>query len=260
MIIHDILFSSIRCGMEKDIPNTELSMEECNSLLEISIDQSILPIVYRGLKQMTVPVQSLSQFDRAWIRNVFWHSQHQEALRKITSALDDAEIPYVPLKGAVLQYLYLDPNMRKSGDIDILTREEDLDRAVHAIEENAGFSYVQRNYHDVNMTNSRVVLGLHFSIKENMENIDRLLSKAWDYTEPTGEGYRYSFTPEYQVFHVIAHMSYHLVHGGLGIRPFLDLWLLKNRPTSMKMRSERCVMIAESSRFMRKAMSSLMHG
>lgn len=229
MRIHDILFSAIRCGMEQDISNIELSMEACNSLLEISIGQSILPVVYRGLKRMNIPADCINQFDRAWIRNVFWHSQRQEALRKITSALDDAQIPYVPLKGAVLQYLYPVPNMRTSGDIDILTREEDLDRAVHAIEENAGFSYVQRNYHDVNMTNSRVVLELHFSIKENMENIDKLLSKAWDYAEPTGEGYRYSFTPEYQVFHVIAHMSYHLVHGGLGIRPFLDLWLLKNK-------------------------------
>lgn len=225
----DVLFSLIRCGMEHETTSLDLSTTDYNRVLGISVGQSIIPIVYRGLKRMNAPADSLKLFDQAWIRNVFWHSQRQEALRKITSALDDAEIPYVPLKGAVLQYLYPDPNMRTSGDIDILTREEDLNRAVHAIEENAGFSYVQRNYHDVNMTNSRVLLELHFSIKENMENIDKLLSKAWDYAEPTGEGYRYSFTPEYQVFHVIAHMSYHLVHGGLGIRPFLDLWLLKNK-------------------------------
>ena len=146
MRIHDVLFSAIRCGMDQEISNIELSMEECNSLLSISIGQSILPVVYRGLKRMDIPVDCLNQFDRAWIRNVYWHSQRQEAIRKITSALDNVEIPYVPLKGAVLQYLYPDPNMRTSGDIDILTREEDLDRAVHAIEENAGFSYVQRNY------------------------------------------------------------------------------------------------------------------
>ena len=137
----DKLLSLIRCGMEQEFPDIELSIEECNSLLEISIGQSILPVVYRGLKRMNIPADCLNQFDRAWIRNVFWHSQRQEALRKITSALDDAEIPYVPLKGAVLQYLYPDPNMRTSGDIDILTHEEDLDRAVHAIEENAGFTY-----------------------------------------------------------------------------------------------------------------------
>lgn len=229
MRIRDNLFAAIRCGMEQETTDIGLSPEDCSALLEMSMRQSILPIVYGGIKRMSVPTESLNRFDREWIKNVFWHSQRQDALRKITSALEEAEIPYVPLKGAVLQYLYPDPNMRTSGDIDILTREEDLDRAVRAIEEHAGFSFVRRNYHDVNMTNSRVVLELHFSIKENMENIDKLLSKVWDYAEPMENCCRYSFTPEFQLFHVVAHMSYHMVHGGVGIRPFLDLWLLRNK-------------------------------
>ena len=28
------------------------------------------------------------------------------------------------------------------------------------------------------------------------------------------------------MFYVIAHMSHHFAHGGLGMRPFIDLWLL----------------------------------
>ena len=39
------------------------------------------------------------------------------------------------------------------------------------------------------------------------------------------------FPPDYLIFHVFAHMSHHFTHGGLGIRPFIDLWLLKNRTT-----------------------------
>ena len=31
------------------------------------------------------------------------------------------------------------------------------------------------------------------------------------------------------MFYILAHMSYHLLSGGLGIRPFLDLWLLERR-------------------------------
>ena len=36
----------------------------------------------------------------------------------------------------------------------------------------------------------------------------------------------YRETPEFFLFHHIAHMSYHFVAGGCGIKPFLDLWLL----------------------------------
>jgi hypothetical protein len=34
-------------------------------------------------------------------------------------------------------------------------------------------------------------------------------------------------TPEYQLFHTVAHMAYHFKHGGCGVKPFLDLWLLQ---------------------------------
>lgn len=78
------------------------------------------------------------------------------------------------------------------------------------------------------MLNRNVHLELHFSIKEHEENLDKVLIRAWEYAE-LAEGYRYAFTPEFQIFHIVAHMSYHFLHGGLGIRPFLDLWLLRSK-------------------------------
>ena len=229
MIIRDKLFSAIRSGLEQEISDLEISAIDCGELLEISVKQSIMPIVYRGLKRMGVPAEYLEQFNSAWFKHVFRFGQRHDALGKLSTALNNRKIPYVPLKGAVLQYLYPDPNMRTSSDIDILVHEEDIDQAVQAIEDHTAFVFVKRNYHDVLMTNSRVALELHFSIKENMENIDKLLSKAWEYAQLTDDGFRYEFTPEYLLFHVVAHMSYHMVHGGLGIRPFLDLWLLRNK-------------------------------
>ena len=79
------------------------------------------------------------------------------------------------------------------------------------------------------MISTRVHLELHFSIKENDERIDKVLVKAWDFTLNSGEGSMYVFSPEYQIFHIVAHMCHHFLHGGLGIRPFLDLWLLRNQ-------------------------------
>ena len=96
MRIRDNLFAAICCGMNQETADIELSAEDCSRLLEISIRHSILPIVYGGIKRMSVPTESLNRFDREWIKNVFWHSQRQDALGKITSALEKAEIPYVP--------------------------------------------------------------------------------------------------------------------------------------------------------------------
>ena len=110
----------------------------------------------------------------------------------------------------------------------MLVKEDDVEEAVAAIENATDIVKKKRNYHDISMVNSQIHLELHFSILENMENIDKLLSHVWDYAVQN-EGSRYKLTPEFQIFHIAAHMSYHMVHGGLGIRPFLDLWLLRTK-------------------------------
>ena len=227
--IHNRLFIAIRKGMDIEVPNLELSVEECNSMMQIGERQSIQPVIYRGFKQMNVSEDCLKQFDRSMLKNAYKYIKRNEELKSITGALDNDGIPYIPLKGAVLKQLYPEPEMRTSSDIDVLVLEKDIKNAVRAVESSTDFKFELRNYHDMQMRVPGTVLEMHFSIKENMANIDKLLGRAWDYAKPTGSGLGYAFTPEFQIFHVIAHMSYHMVHGGLGIRPFLDLWLLRNK-------------------------------
>ena len=225
----DNLFAVIRAGMGLDVPALKLSEEECASLLRIARRQSIMSIVYRGLKQMGVSQSVLKDYDQFRLRTEYQSVQHDDALKRICAVLDEEKIPYVLLKGAVLRHLYPDPVLRSSCDIDVLVHEEDIDKAVAVLEEKTDFKKAKKLYHDISMVSSRVHLELHFNIKEDMDNIDPLLSKVWDYTCSAGEETQYSMTPEFQIFHVVAHMDYHFLHGGLGIRPFLDLWLLRNK-------------------------------
>ena len=227
--IRDRLFMAIRKGMDIEVPSIELSVEECNEIMQIGERQSIQLIIYRGFKLMNLSQDCLRQHDRSMLKAAYKYIMRSEELNRITGALDNVGIPYIPLKGAVLKQLYPEPELRTSSDIDVLVREKDLDNAVKAVETTTDFKFESRNYHDVQMRVPGTVLEMHFSIKENMANIDKLLSRAWDFAKPTGSGTRYAFTSEFQIFHVIAHMSYHMVHGGLGIRPFLDLWLLRNK-------------------------------
>ena len=212
-----------------DIPSTiTITAEECEELAAFGKKQSILPVVYTGLKKMDLPADQLKEIDRERNRDLRKFVLHNDALEKIESALSEEQIAYIPLKGSALRHLYPAPEMRTSCDIDVLVHEEDIDRAVAAIEQATDFAMRKRNYHDISMADQHSHLELHFSLKENMGNIDKLLSHVWNYAVPCGES-RHQLTPEFQVFHVIAHMSYHMVHGGLGIRPFLDLWLLRTK-------------------------------
>ena len=226
--LRDNLFAVICAGMDQCSDQINLSTEDCKELIQIGMQQSILPIIYRGMKKSNAPEDLVKECDRGRLQNIKQYMIQNDALRKICAALDEEQIPYIPLKGAVLRQLYPAPELRTSCDIDVLVKEEELDKAVIAIENATDFKSQKRNYHDISMLNSKVHLELHFSILENMESIDRLLSHVWEYADQDC-GFRYKLTPEFQIFHIIAHMSYHMVHGGLGIRPFLDLWLLRTK-------------------------------
>ncbi|MBP5416513.1 MAG: nucleotidyltransferase family protein [Clostridiales bacterium] len=223
------LYAVIRAGMGVSNPSLELTDEEVSAFLKVAGKQSILPILYRGLKNMGVSEDSLAKYEYNRSKSEYRAIQHDNALRMIRDTLDAEGIPYVLLKGAVLRNLYPTIILRTSSDIDVLVRESDIERAVCLLEQKTDFKKAKESYHDISMFGSRVHLELHFSLKENDEKLDQLLTKAWEYAESSGEGSMFSFTPEYQIFYIIAHMSYHFLHGGLGIRPFLDLWLLRNK-------------------------------
>lgn len=163
---------------------------------------------------------------------------------RICKTFEDEKIQYIPLKGSVIRKFYPEPFMRTSCDIDILVKENDLDRAVNTLVEKLSFTTKgNRDFHDVSVfSESETHLELHFNIMENMENVDELLGKVWEYAVPSEDGScRYEMTNEYLIFHNISHMSYHFVNGGCGIRPFVDLYLLeKNLDYDKAKLSELC--------------------
>ena len=225
---HKKLFAVIRSGLVDNHIMQSLSDQDYQYLLQIGEKQFIIPIIYQGLKNIGIPDKFIYSFNKVQFKCMRLFILQNDALQKVEETLENANIQYVPLKGAVLRQLYPHPELRTCCDIDILVKEEDLEKAIISIKGNTDFKNEKRKFHDISMVNSDVHLELHFSILENMHNIDKMLSRVWDYVVPD-VGFRYKFTTEFLIFHIIAHMSYHMVHGGLGIRHFIDLWLLRTK-------------------------------
>ena len=153
-------------------------------------------------------------------------------LEKVSELFEKERLSFIPLKGAVIRKLYPENWMRTSCDIDVLVHEEDLDRAEKLLCEKLGYtSNGERNYHDISLfSETGVHIELHFNIKENMENVDSLLERVWDYAQPVADGsFEYKLMDEFLLFQHIAHMSYHVADGGCSVRYFLDLFLLKKK-------------------------------
>lgn len=150
--------------------------------------------------------------------------------QRIYKLFEDHAIEFVPLKGSVVRQYYPEPYMRTSKDIDILIHEEDLHRAYQTLVSALDYQGLDvPRFHDISLfSQSGVQLELHFNLQEKRENLDKLLRKVWDHCVDTGDGkYHKQQSPEYYIFHHLAHMVNHFLRGGCGIRPFIDLYYIQ---------------------------------
>jgi len=226
-----------------DILHSTINEMDKNDSFKQKITPDILASVYRLAKkhdlahilsefvyhnEIDIPNELQAQLQKEAVIAVYRQEQMKRAYEEICRAFEDAEIVYIPLKGSVIRPFYPDESIRTSCDIDILIHEEDLKTAIGTLQ-TRGYLCEKPNYHDVSLYSpNKVHLELHFNIQENMDHLDAVLKNAWDYAVPVNRT-QYAFSKEFFAFHIFAHMAYHFVHGGCGIRSLLDIWVMEHK-------------------------------
>ncbi len=103
-----------------------------DKFIALASEHRILPLAYARLTASGVPLPSSveSSLRDAWQRNLFHCTANAAELTQIFDVFQRENIPALPFKGIVLaQSAYNDLAARNAGDIDILIRFEDLQRA-----------------------------------------------------------------------------------------------------------------------------------
>ncbi len=232
--LQDILIKILRSELnETELDSTvkdQLTPEVISALFLLSKRHDLAHIVSSALYKygLLTDGEMLSKCRREEILSVYRYEQIQYAYGQICDAFDEINIPYIPLKGSVIRPYYPKESMRTSCDIDILVKEENLEVAIGALTER-GFECGERHYHDVSLYSpNKIHLELHFNIQENIETLDVVLKDAWNYAVPEKNS-RYAFSKEFFLFHIFAHISYHFLAGGCGIRPLMDIWIMEHK-------------------------------
>lgn len=156
------------------------------------------------------------------------YEQQKAEFERIRNIFNDAEIKFIPMKGAVIKKMYPEPWMRTSCDIDILVHEDDVDRATEVLNDNGFDTGEKKGSRHISFYYGNFHLELHFHICENNKQVNELLTNVWDYTEQVSE-YEFKEKAEFFVLYHIVHMARHFLSGGCGVRPFIDLWILKQK-------------------------------
>ncbi len=154
----------------------------------------------------------------------------------VTQRLEQAEVDFILLKGAVIRDLYPERWLRTSCDVDVLIKKKDVDKAISVLCNGDVFKKGKDStLHDhALVSQSGITLELHYTLEQDgaLPKTDQILNKAWDGAMLDGDyKHKHKFSHETFMFYHIAHMAKHFVHGGCGIRPFIDLKLLLDKFT-----------------------------
>lgn len=222
---------------------SELFQEKLSEDLLASIDEEAVASLYRLSKAHDLAHivgnalsgagllqgEAVKKFQKWQYLAIYRYQRILYELAALTAVLEEAEIPYMPLKGTVLREYYPDPSMRTSCDIDILVHPADLDKAKALLVEKLSYRPDSEGFHDIGFfTPSDLNVELHFALHGEDDKRTAKLGDPWDHcTLKEGSSFEYRMTNEFFYAYAMAHAAKHFYIGGCGIRPFMDIVIMK---------------------------------
>lgn len=231
----NIMFFHLIRSAVSSIPLTddelaEYSPDLLQEFLSIAKKHDVAHLIVLGLKKNGLLSDSDPALEKIMLKAAYRYERLNYEYKRICSALEEAEIPFIPLKGSILRRFYPEPWMRTSCDIDVLVHKDDLESAIEYLSKNLNYEEKERSAHDISLFSpSNIRLELHFDLVEEgyANNAIETLNCVWDNVSPApNHVYMHEMSNPFFYFYHFAHMAKHFEYGGCGIRPFLDLWIL----------------------------------
>ena len=234
----ELFVSLMRCGLKRDKGaffceyNAEL-IKEAAKIAEI---HSLEAIFRDGLMSITDNASEKMQLVVRAGADIAASAERYEAFKYAIEMIAKAGVQTVMMKGFMIREFYPVPEYRGFGDVDILIKSEDTDKAIKALQ---SIGYV-RNINEEHIAGMRCgdrLFEMHTSlISEDLvipADARQLLEDAWEHTEAAGKDCLYVFTPEYHFFYMILHIAKHFYGAGAGVRMFLDIALVTEKSKGM---------------------------
>ena len=206
-------------------------------VLRIAALQKTRGLVFNALlkSDITLDQDTRLRMQQFLVQTIFTHKKLDSALVRVMTALREADIPAVLLKGQGLARNYPDPQMRECGDIDLYIGPERLEEAIRVLR--PVVERVDERIHaDKHCTFGigSAIIELH---KRSSLTYSRRLERFYHALETEGcsrglvpldfDGVQVD-TPEptFNAFYVFFHAWDHFLECGIGLRQLCDWALL----------------------------------
>ncbi len=224
------LFKLIECGLnEKPFDHVFTDEKETTKAL-----------IENGLVGITYPMMSEKNFkDSKWYlvlkkafgAYIYKDLQQDGHIKGIKSAFNQHGIDHIFLKGSRLKHLYPSTYMRAMGDIDIIVRKNDFEKAIHEL---SALDYKQVGaitHHHSFLGVDDSEIELHQSLVSDFDWTQGiLLNRVWDVSKSIHQ-HQFQMEPEFEYTYLLLHLYRHLKQTGIGLRSLLDLYIFKQNNT-----------------------------
>jgi len=207
-----------------------LSTDEIKAIYTLSKAHDLAHIAGDALSRAgLLQGEAVKAFQKWQYLALYRYQRVSYEISELRRVLNEEKIPFMPLKGTVLREHYPDPAMRTSVDIDILVHGEDLERVKNLLIETLSYRFDVEEGHDVSFfAPSELHVEIHFALCDEKDKRTLSLGDPWENAHlKEGCLYEYEMTNEFFYAYSMAHAAKHFYVGGCGIRPFMDMVVMR---------------------------------
>lgn len=229
----------IKCKIEEILSN----VLDWNYIVDCSVKQGISPLFYWNMKKISsgkdVPSEVMKNLEKMYYSNLARNMLLYDELNKILTAFKKANIDTIVLKGAFLaEEIYKNIGLRPMSDIDLLIKEEDIQKAkkeltelkysatsIHQTKLHEQFQTVLGNELSVIHHNKKIAIDLHWDIQSPHIPFEVDINKFWNNARliKIAGIETLTFVPENLLQHLCLHMDKHInISGSPPAKPLRD--------------------------------------
>lgn len=211
----------------------------------------LLPLAYDGLQKTPILWQQLPQdvqkgLFTAYMQAIYRDAQAEHLEQHLQTALQQACVPHIFLKGAVLKYDYPEPALRTMSDLDILVYAKDFDAIAVVANALGGKAVTGDGNHRNYLFPGKVAVEFHPNLLHHATPIGTGINPGWQYAKDMQDSFSKELTEEGFYLNTICHLASHFVDGSVGVRFVLDVWVSRHL---RKTQPDRAFVEAELTRF-----------
>lgn len=231
---------------------------DMRGLLETAKKHAVLPLLFDAYEnEKGVPSEFGQILSRSASVTVRSNYRLLFLTKYVTHVLQEEGIRAIVLKGAATASYYPSPELRKSGDVDILIpREESFLRAVEILKKE-GFTErgEQDALHHIELVNDEgICVEVHSILAEPFESkkmnhfLETLLPEYEEHVMENDSWGVSFYQPEdaYHAFYLVVHMLQHFLRAGFGLKYLCDWVVFWNREVTREEKDTFLRLVKES--------------